>query len=54
MAMATTDDDEPGSGRRKWLRRVGWLAAIWLASVTTLYLLALMLRFLMKAVGLGL
>ena len=54
MAMATTDDDEPGSGRRKWLRRIGWLAAIWLASVTALYLLALVLRFLMRAVGLGL
>jgi len=52
MAMATTD--EPGPGRRKWLRRVGWLGAIWLASVTALYLLALVLRFLMKAVGLGL
>jgi len=52
MAMATTD--EPQSGRRKWLRRVGWLAAIWLASVTALYLLALVLRFLMKAVGLRL
>jgi hypothetical protein len=52
MAMATTDDD-PGPGRRKWLRRVGWLLAIWLASVGSLYLLALVLRFLMKAVGLG-
>jgi hypothetical protein len=52
MAMATTD--EPRSDRRKWLRRVGWLAAIWLASVAALYLLALVLRFVMKAVGLGL
>ncbi|WP_327198112.1 DUF2474 domain-containing protein [Variovorax sp. Root318D1] len=49
--MATTD--APGSGRRKWLRRLGWLAAIWLASVVSLYLLALVLRFLMNAVGLS-
>jgi hypothetical protein len=51
MAMATTDD--PGPGRRKWLRRLGWLAAIWLASVVSLYLLSLVLRFVMNAVGLG-
>jgi len=50
MAMATTD---PRAGNRKWLRRLGWLAAIWLASVASLYLVALVLRFLMGAVGLG-
>jgi len=50
MAMATT---EPGPDRRKWLRRLGWLAAIWLASVVSLYLLALVLRFAMSAVGLS-
>jgi len=50
MATATT---EPGPARRKWLRRLGWLAAIWLASVVSLYLLALVLRFAMSAVGLS-
>nr|WP_093014728.1 DUF2474 family protein [Variovorax sp. OV700] len=49
--MATIED--PGPGRRKWLRRLGWLAAIWLASVVSLYLLSLVLRFVMNAVGLG-
>ena len=50
MAMATTDER---AGSRKWLRRLGWLAAIWLASVASLYLVALLLRFLLSAVGLG-
>ena len=50
MAMATTDDR---AGSRKWLRRLGWLAALWLATVAALYLVALVLRILMGAVGLG-
>ncbi|WP_242631075.1 DUF2474 domain-containing protein [Variovorax paradoxus] len=49
--MGTTD---PGpDGRGKWLRRFGWLLAIWMASVVSLYLAALLLRFLMNAVGLS-
>lgn len=36
---------------RKWLRRLGWLAGIWLASVAVLGLAAWALRLLMKAAG---
>jgi len=46
--MGTTEGKKP-----KWLRRLGWLAGIWLASVVSLYLLALVLRFFMNAVGLS-
>ncbi len=54
MATATTDDarGEPGK-LRKWLRRIGWLVAIWLASVTALFLLATVFRFAMGAGGLS-
>ncbi|MDQ0572493.1 hypothetical protein QFZ42_004327 [Variovorax paradoxus] len=48
--MATT---EPGAGgRSKWMRRLGWLLAIWLASVGSLFAVALVFRWLMRAVGL--
>lgn len=48
--MATT---EPGvGGRSKWLRRFGWLVAIWAASVGCLLVVALVFRWLMRAVGL--
>ena len=50
MGMGTTD---PGpAGRGKWLRRFGWLLAIWLSSVGTLFAVALVFRWLMRAVGL--
>jgi hypothetical protein len=42
--MATTE--------RRWLRRFGWLFAIWLASVSSLALVALAFRWVMRAVGL--
>jgi hypothetical protein len=37
---------------RSWLRRIGWLALIWTASVALLGLLALLMRLLMGLVGL--
>ncbi|MFA7669980.1 MAG: DUF2474 family protein [Burkholderiaceae bacterium] len=38
---------------RQWLRRAGWLAGIWLASVAALSLAAWALRLLMKAIGMS-
>jgi hypothetical protein len=34
-----------------WLRRLGWMAALWLAGVGMLALVALLLRLLMRAAG---
>jgi hypothetical protein len=34
-----------------WLRRAGWLAALWAAGVAALALVALALRLLMHAAG---
>ena len=39
--------------RRLWLRRFGWLVAIWAASVAALGAVALVFRLLMKAAGLN-
>jgi hypothetical protein len=36
---------------RLWLRRFGWLAAIWAASVAALSAVALLMRVLMHAAG---
>jgi hypothetical protein len=36
---------------RLWLRRFGWLAALWVASVAALGLVALALRLLMYGAG---
>jgi hypothetical protein len=36
---------------RLWLRRLGWLVAIWAASVAALALAAALMRQLMHAVG---
>ena len=49
MATATTEE----RASRQWLRRFGWLLAIWAASVLSLGLLTLLLRFLMSAAGLS-
>lgn len=35
-----------------WLRRTGWLIALWLASIGTLAAIALAFRLLMSAAGL--
>jgi hypothetical protein len=34
-----------------WLRRLGWLALLWLGGVAALGLVALLLRWLMHAAG---
>ena len=34
-----------------WLRRLAWLVAIWAASVAALALVALVMRWLMRAAG---
>jgi hypothetical protein len=34
-----------------WLRRLGWMVALWLAGVGMLALVALLLRLLMRAAG---
>jgi hypothetical protein len=34
-----------------WLRRLGWMAALWLGGVGMLALVALLLRLLMRAAG---
>jgi hypothetical protein len=36
---------------RLWLRRFGWLVAIWTASVAALALAAALIRLLMRAAG---
>lgn len=38
--------------RPSWLKRLGWLLAIWTASVAVLGLMAWLIRLLMNAVGL--
>jgi hypothetical protein len=42
----------PASTRPSWLRRLGWLLLIWVASVLSLGLVALALRLAMSAAGL--
>lgn len=39
--------------RRVWLQRVGWLLAIWLASVMALGLAALAVKLVMRQLGLS-
>ena len=40
------------SSRKPWLKRIGWLALIWAASVLALGILSYGLRLVMAAVGL--
>lgn len=51
MAMDTTEGVAPPS--RTWRRRLGWLAGIWLASVAVMFVVAVVFRLLMTAVGLS-
>ncbi|BDT59822.1 hypothetical protein MasN3_33160 [Massilia varians] len=37
--------------RREWLRRLAWLAALWLGGVFTLAAVAYVIRTLMRALG---
>ena len=39
--------------RHPWLRRVGWLVLLWAAGVATLGAVAVIVRLLMRAAGLG-
>lgn len=39
--------------RRVWLHRIGWLVAIWAASVAALSLAAGLMKLLMRAAGLN-
>ncbi|MCA1855281.1 DUF2474 domain-containing protein [Massilia oculi] len=39
------------AGRREWMRRLGWLAALWLGGVSALAAVAYALRMLMHALG---
>lgn len=43
---------EPRKEPHRWPRRLGWLALIWLASVTALAAVALLIRILMNLAGL--
>ncbi|MDC8758189.1 DUF2474 family protein [Janthinobacterium fluminis] len=40
-------------GHGVWWRRLGWLLAIWCASVAALAVLAYLMRLLMRAAGLS-
>jgi len=37
--------------KKPWLKRLGWLAALWAGGVLTLYLVAAVLRAIMHAAG---
>ncbi|MBJ2156688.1 DUF2474 domain-containing protein [Variovorax sp. IB41] len=52
MATGTTEAGQEARPRT-WRRRLAWLVAIWLASVTALFVVAVVFRFLMTAVGLS-
>lgn len=39
------------SSRRLWLRRIGWLLALWTASIAVLAIVALFIRMLMQSAG---
>jgi hypothetical protein len=47
-------DDSSIPKRRLWLKRTGWLIAIWAASIAALAVLAYILRLVMSAVGMTL
>ena len=47
--------DQPAEhGWSRWLRRLAWLAGIWVASVAALAVVAYGLRLLMRAAGMSL
>ena len=49
--MPGLTDDRPKAGPRTWLVRLGWLVAIWIASVATLGLAAWAMKGLMQLAG---
>jgi hypothetical protein len=44
-------EQKPSFLKRLWLKRVGWLVAIWTLSITALAVVSFGLKFLMRAVG---
>lgn len=53
--MAIDDEREPPRGdtqQPSWLRRIGWLALIWTASVAALLVVAMLFRLAMQWAGL--
>lgn len=38
-------------GKREWMRRLAWMAGLWLAGVASLALVAFVLRLIMRAAG---
>lgn len=46
------NDAPAAENHRRWLRRAGWLALIWTASVVALGVVAILFRLLMNASGL--
>jgi hypothetical protein len=44
--------DEPRkAARREWMRRLGWMAALWAGGVLTLSVVAYLIRLLMRLLG---
>ena len=46
-------DTRSRAPQRRWLRRVAWLSALWIAGVAGMSLVTLLLQALMRAVGLS-
>jgi hypothetical protein len=44
-------DTRSGSPPRRWLQRLAWLGALWIAGVAGMGLVTLLLRALMRAAG---
>ncbi|MFC4933394.1 DUF2474 family protein [Massilia sp. GCM10023247] len=43
--------ERPAGRRALWLRRLGWMAALWAAGVAALWLVATLIRAIMHATG---
>lgn len=48
--MINTHDEAPHAS---WWKRIGWLVTIWVLSVAALGVVALLLKWMMRAVGLA-
>lgn len=48
---STSQMEKPRASHKLWLRRIGWLAALWTGSVAALAAAALLLRMLMSLAG---
>ena len=38
-------------GRREWMRRLGWMGALWVGGVVSLAAVAYLIRLLMRVLG---